>query len=207
MRPLPRVHAFTDRDLLGQPDLGIRAAAIAAGGPAIALHVRARGESGAFLVAATVRLLALARPPEAAVFVSGRSDIAQALGAQGVQLNASDLQPSDARRILVRGWIGCSVHNVEEAATAAQEGADFLVLGNVYQTTSHPGRPAAGLGLLRDTVAQGLPVIAIGGITPARAAEVRAAGAYGVAAISALWYVSDPAAATMALLEPWIDQR
>jgi thiamine-phosphate diphosphorylase len=207
MRPLPRVHAFTDRDLLVHPDLGIRAAAIAAGGPAVALHVRARGESAAFLVAATVRLLALARPPEASVFVSGRSDVAQALGAQGVQLNAYDLEPRDARRILVRGWIGCSVHSVEEAATAAREGADFLVLGNVYQTTSHPGRPAAGLGVLRDTVGQGLPVIAIGGITPARAAEVRAAGAYGVAAIGALWHVSDSAAATMALLEPWMDHR
>jgi thiamine-phosphate diphosphorylase len=207
MRPLPRVHAFTHSEVLALPDLGIRAAAIAAGGSAVALHVRARGESAAVVVAATRRLLALARPPEASIFVSGRSDIAAALGAQGVQLNLSDLRPDEARRVLLHGWIGCSVHSPEEAASAVLEGADFLVVGNVYQTRSHPGRPAGGLGLLRDTVVHGLPVIAIGGITPARVAEVRTAGAYGVAAISALWYASDPAAATMAMLEPWLEDR
>lgn len=206
MRPLPRVHAFTDRDLLGHPDFGIRAAAIAAGGSAVALHARAREEAAAVLAAATLRLLTLARPPEASVFVSGRSDIAAALGAQGVQLAATDLTPADARRVLRHGWIGCSVHSVKEAAIAVKEGADFLVVGNVYQTTSHPGRPAGGLGLVRDTLAQGVPVIAIGGITPDRAAEVKAAGAYGVAAISALWHSTDPAAATLALLAPWMDQ-
>jgi thiazole tautomerase (transcriptional regulator TenI) len=206
MRPLPRVHAFTDRGLLSHPDLGIRAAAIAAGGSAVALHARARDETAAALAAAALRLLTLARPPEASVFVSGRSDIAAALGAQGVQLAADDVMPADARRVLQRGWIGRSVHSVEEATAAVQEGADFLVVGSVYQTNSHPGRPAGGLDLVRDTVTQGLPVIAIGGITPARAAEVKAAGAYGVAAISALWHAADPAAATLALLAPWTDQ-
>lgn len=205
MRPLPRVHAYTDRDLLFHPELGIRAAAIAAGGSAVALHVRARDENAAVLTAAALRLLALARPPEASVFVSGRSDIAAALGAQGVQLAASDLSPGDARRVLRHGWIGRSVHSVDEAATAVQEGADFLVVGNVYQTSSHPGRPAGGLGLIRETVGHGLPVIAIGGITPVRVAEVKAAGAYGVAAIRALWHAADPAAATLALLAPWVE--
>jgi thiamine-phosphate diphosphorylase len=206
MRPLPRVHAYTDRELLAQPDLGIRAAAIAAAGSAVALHVRAGGQSAAVLAGATLRLLALARPPEASVFVSGRSDIAAALGAQGVQLTAHDLAPGDARRVLPHGWIGRSVHSAEEATAAVREGADFLVVGNVYQTSSHPDRPAGGLDLLCETVAKGVPVIAIGGITPARAAEVRAAGAYGVAAIGALWHVADPAAATLALLEPWVDE-
>jgi thiamine monophosphate synthase len=87
MRPLPRLHALTDTALLAQPDLGIRAAAIAAAGSAVALHARGRSASAAQLTAVTGRLLALARPPEAAVFVSGRSDIAAALGAQGVQLS------------------------------------------------------------------------------------------------------------------------
>lgn len=203
MRPLPRVHAFTDESLLAHPELGVRAAAIAAAGSAVALHARARNDSAIFLAAAARRLLALARPPEAAVFVSGRSDIAAALGAHGVQLAPYDLAPSDARRVLVQGWIGCSAHSTDEAAIAVQEGADFLVVGNVYQTDSHPGRPAAGLDLVRRAVNLGLPVIAIGGITPARAAEVKAAGAYGVAAIRALWHASDPAAATLAMLEPW----
>jgi thiamine-phosphate diphosphorylase len=206
MRPLPRVHAFTDAVLLSAADLGIRAAAIAAGGPAVALHARARGESTTLLVAGALRLLALARPPEAAVLVSGRPDIAAAVGAQGVQLAADDLTPDDARRALPRGWIGRSVHSLEEATAAVAEGADFLVVGSIYETGSHPGRPAAGLALVRQSAKLGAPVIAIGGITPERAAEVKSAGAYGVAVIRALWYAPDPAAATMAMLAPWVDK-
>lgn len=207
MRPLPRVHAFTDAALLSAPELGIRAAAIAAAGSAVALHARARGESGARLAAAALRLLALARPPEAAVFVSGRPDIAAAAGAQGVQLAREDLAPADARRVLPHGWVGRSVHTREEAVAAIAEGADFLVVGSIYETASHPGQPAAGLNLVREAAGLGRPVIAIGGITPERAAEVRAAGAYGVAAIRALWHAPDPAAATLAMLAPWVESR
>jgi thiamine-phosphate diphosphorylase len=105
--------------------------------------------------------------------------------------------------VFVDGWVGRSVHTAEEAARAVDEGADFLIVGAIYETPSHPGRPGAGLGLLRAAAALGRPVIAIGGIDPARAAEVRAAGAYGVAAITALWRTADPAAAALALLDPW----
>ncbi len=205
MRPLARLHAITDGVVLAAPDLGIRAAAIAAAGPAVALHARDRSASGAALTAAARRLLALARPPEASVFVNGRADIAAALGAQGLQLGSEDLTADDARGIFSRGWIGCSVHSPAEAVRAVDEGADFLLVGNVFETGSHPGRPAAGLNLVRETVSLGRPVIAIGGIDPARAAEVRDAGAYGVAAISALWYAPDSAAAALALLQPWVD--
>jgi thiamine-phosphate diphosphorylase len=203
MRPLPRVHAVTDAAVLSAPDLGIRAAAIAAAGPAIALHARARGAGGALLASAALRLLALARPPEAAVFVNARSDIAQAVGAHGVQLGRDDLKPAAARRIMT-GWIGRSVHTAEEAAAAVEEGADFLMVGTVFASASHPDRPAAGLDLVRQTSRLGIPVIAIGGITAMRAPQVRDAGAYGVAAIRALWDTPDPAGAALELLQPWV---
>jgi thiamine-phosphate pyrophosphorylase len=205
MRPLPRVHAFTDAVIAGGSEFGIRAAAIAAAGPAVALHARARGENTAMLTALALRLVALARPPEAAVFVSARSDIAAAVGATGLQLAKDDLSPSDARLVFKDGWIGQSVHSRDEAEQAVRERSDFLVVGNIYETDTHPGRPAAGLDLVRATSELGIPVIAIGGMTPDRAAEVRAAGAYGVAAIRALWSAPDPAAATLALLAPWMD--
>jgi thiamine-phosphate pyrophosphorylase len=147
--------------------------------------------------------MALARPAEAAVFVNGRPDIAAAVGAQGAQLGSGDITPADARRLLPRGWIGRSVHSREEAALAVSEGADFLVVGNVFETASHPGRDAAGLSLVTEASRLGRPVIAIGGITPERVSEVKAAGAYGVAAIRALWMAPDPAAATLAMLLPW----
>jgi thiamine-phosphate diphosphorylase len=205
MRPLPRVHAFMDAALLDSADFGIRAAAIAAGGPGVALHARARGAPVATLSAAAQRIVALTRPPEAAAFVSERPDIAAAVGAQGIQLAKHDLAPADARRVLGVGWIGRSVHTLEEAEEAVAEGADFLVVGNVYRTESHPGRRPAGLGLVRDAASLGKPVIAIGGITPERAQEARDVGAYGVAAIRALWHAADPAAATVAMLQPWMN--
>ncbi len=205
MRPLPRLHAVTDAEVLAAPDFGVRAAAIAAAGSAVALHARDRAAGGAALTRAAARLLALARPAEAAVFVSGRPDVAAALGAQGVQLAAEDLAPADARRILPAGWIGRSIHTAAEAAAAVDQGADYLLVGNVYQTASHPGRAAAGLDLVRAAAALGRPVIAIGGIDAARAGAVREAGAWGVAAIAALWRAPDPAAAALALLAPWAD--
>jgi thiamine-phosphate pyrophosphorylase len=204
VRPLPRVHAYTDADIVAGADFGLKAAAIAAGGPAVALHARIRGDSTAALARLTRRLLALARPPEAAVIVSERTDVAAATGAAGVQLAEDDLSPTDARRILREGWIGRSVHTVAEAAAAVHENSDFLVVGNIFPTDTHPGRPAAGLDLVRGTAALGVPVIAIGGITRERVAAVHAAGAYGVAAIRALWLAPDPAAAVLGLLEPWM---
>ena len=207
MRPLPRVHAFTDGAVLAAGDFGIRAAAIAAGGPAIALHARHPGGTSAGLAVSARRLVSLARPPEAAVFVSGRADIAAAVGAHGVQLGTGDLMPADARRVLPRGWIGRSVHTVEEAGAAVAEGADFLVVGSIYRTASHPEREPAGPALVSRTAKLGLPIIAIGGVTPERVAELKEAGAYGVAAIRSLWHAADPAGATMALLSPWQEDR
>ncbi|MEO8227897.1 MAG: thiamine phosphate synthase [Gemmatimonadota bacterium] len=203
-RPLPRLHAVTDAATLALADFGVRAAAIAAAGPAVALHARDRTAGGAALAAAAARLVALARPPAALVIVSGRPDVAAATGAHGVQLAATDLAPRDARAI-AGGWIGRSVHSESEAHAAADEGADYVLAGNVYETRSHPGRVGGGPALISACARAGLPVIAIGGVTLARLAELRDAGAWGVAAISALWHANDPARTTLAFLEPWLD--
>jgi thiamine-phosphate pyrophosphorylase len=207
MRPLPRLHAITDRAVLELEDLGVRAAALASTGSVVALHARDRTATGERLTATVRRFLSLARPPEAAVFVNGRPDIAAALGAQGVQLGAGDLLPGDARLAAGgwTGWIGSSVHSIEEARSALEASADFLIVGPIYSTTSHPDRPAAGPGLVTEVARLGRPVIAIGGVTPERSQQLREAGAYGVAAITAAWHVRDPAAAALALLAPWLE--
>lgn len=208
MRPLPRLHAVTDAAVLAREDFPIRAAAIAAGGACVAIHARDRGASAARLASVTGRLLALARPAEASTFVNARPDLAAALGAQGTQLGAGDLRPRDARAAFAatwRGWIGSSVHSADEATRARDDGADFLMVGSIFETASHAGQGAAGLGLVEAGARLGLPVIAIGGITAERARAVREAGGYGVAAISALWHADDPAAATLALLAPWLE--
>jgi thiamine-phosphate diphosphorylase len=206
VRPLPRLHAITDDAVLADADVGIRAAAIAAAGPAVALHVRARKSLGASLARSVTRFIALASPPEAAVFVNGRPDLALAVGAQGVQLGTRDLSVADARTVFPRGWIGRSVHNVDESRAAVDEGPDFLLLGTIFVTPSHPGAPPLGLATLERVAGLGLPVIAIGGITAESTASVRDAGAWGVAAVRALWSAADPYAAAMSLLAPWSDQ-
>ena len=201
-RPLPRVHAITDAGVLSLDDLGVRAAALAAGGSAVALHARDRTATTRILASVAERFIALARPPEAAVFVNGRPDLAAALGAHGVQLSETDLAPTDARRVFHHGWIGRSVHSVEEATAAQAQGADYLMVGTIYQTASHPGQPG-GTPLVEACAALGLPIIAIGGVTPAQVPELIAAGAYGVAAIRALWHAADPAKAVVEFLDHW----
>lgn len=206
MRPLPRLHAVTDRTVLELEDFPVRAAAIAAAGPAVAIQVRDHAATAERLTAVAKRVGALARPPEASVFINGRADIAAALELQGLHLSQRDLVASDARAAFGgrwQGWIGVSVHSSSEADAALAEGADYLMVGNVYETSTHPGRPGTGLALVRELADRGAPVIGIGGITPARVAALCDAGAYGVAAITALWHAEDPARAALALLAPW----
>ncbi len=207
MRPLSRVHAVTHDAILQDADLGIRAAAIAAAGPAAALHVRGRNSSAAFLTKCATRFISLAAPAEAAVIVNARPDLARAIGAQGVQLGSGDLSVSDARRVLGNGWIGRSVHSVSEARDAIAEGADYLLLGSIFETATHPGQEGLGLGVLAEVASLGTPVIAIGGITPRRAQDIKDTGAWGVAAIGALWQATDAYAAAMEMLAPWSTEQ
>ncbi len=205
MRPLPRLLALTTDELCRAPDYGVRAAAIAATGPAIGLVVRAPASTAAQLAAFAERTATLCRPPEAALLVHARPDLARAVGAQGTLLRADDLAPADAR-LVHGGWIGASVHSADEAARTLEAGADFLVAGNVWETASHPGRPAKGPDWLRSITSLGAPVFAIGGVTRVRAAEARRAGAWGVASISAAWEAEDPGSAALALVAPWLEE-
>lgn len=201
MRPLPRLHAITNDAVCRGADFGIQAAAIAAAGSGVALQARAPESNAAQLTVFAKRLLALAKPAEAAVIVSARPDIARALGAQGVQLRTGDLDVGDARAVLGPGWIGRSVHSEAEARAAVDAGADYLITGTIFESASHPGRAATGLEMVSRCARLGVPVIAIGGMNPERARQAVEAGAWGVAAISALWLAGDPYAAAMAMLE------
>lgn len=171
----------------------------------MALHVRDRAGTPAALAQCGQRFVALARPAEAQVFVSGRADIARAIGAHGVQLSDADLAPDDARRVLGTGLVGRSVHSSDEARRARDEGADFVILGHVFETPSHAGQPPVGLESVTQAARDGIAVVAIGGITAANVGRARDAGAWGVAAIRALWHAGDPATAARELLAPWLE--
>jgi thiamine-phosphate pyrophosphorylase len=187
--PLPRLHAVTDERVARRPDLTARAEALArAAGSDLAFHARGRDLTGLEHFDLATRLSAYA---PTRLFVNDRLDVALACGASGVQLGAASLDPKDARRLDACWWIGKSVHTLAEAEAAQAAGADYLLVGPVFPTATHPARDPLEHAALSAIVALGLPVIAIGGITPGRAASLKAAGVHGVAAIRAFWDTAD----------------
>jgi thiamine-phosphate diphosphorylase len=196
---LPRLHAITDERIARRPDLGDIARQLAViGGADLALHARGRMLSGLEHFELANRLSTY---PPSRLFVNDRLDVALAADAAGVQLGHSSLDVEEARRLNADWWIGKSVHDLPEAEAARASGADYLVVGPVFPTATHPGREPLGPMRLAAIARLGLPTIAIGGVTPERIAAVRNAGVHGIAAIRALWDAADPAGAARRMLE------
>lgn len=202
MATVPRLHLVMDDRVAAEPGfLDVAARLMEIGGPRLAVHLRAPEASGAKLFHWGEALVEAAGGTGALVLVNDRADVALATGADGVQLPGRGLPFEAARRLLGEGaLIGGSVHSAEEAA-AAQPGADFLLVGTVFASASHPGRAPAGTALLSELAPLGVPMVAIGGMTPARVPGVLAAGAHGVAVLGAVWHAPDPARAVRELLE------
>jgi len=200
---LPRLHVITDGDVLARADFLHRLAVIASLGGRVAVHLRDRAADGRTFWNAVERAAPIVRGHGAMLVVNARPDVAALVEADAVQLGSDDLSVPDARRVAPGAAAGRSVHGQDEARVAVAEGADYLMVGNVHPTASHPDRAGIGIAALTGIVGLGRPVIAIGGMTPARAADVHASGAWGVAAIRAVWEVPDPVAAAAALLAPW----
>jgi thiamine-phosphate pyrophosphorylase len=144
-----------------------------------------------------------ARGTDCAVIVNDRPDLALAAGADGVHLKADGVLGADICSLTdKRLLIGRSVHSVGDAVAAEKHGGyDYLLFGTVFPSSSKPtGHTIAGVSGLHDVCRSVLlPVLAIGGITPARARELAAAGASGVAAISFFGEAPDMAEAVRAL--------
>ena len=145
------------------------------------------------------------------LLVNDRVDIAGAIDADGVHLGDSDLPIAAAREILgPDAIIGRSASTVAAARRAQDAGADYLGVGAVYATGSKDDiddeEYEIGTERVREIAdAVSIPILGIGGITADNAGEVAAAGADGVAVISAITAVDDPAAATAALGEAVAD--
>jgi len=149
------------------------------------------------------RIEEVLRGHDVPLVINDRVDIALACGTEGVHLGQRDLPLKHARALLgKKRIIGISVSTVDEALDAEAGGADYLGAGPVFYTDSKKNLPRTlgteGLKAIRAEVK--IPVLAIGGITVERTAEVAAAGADGIAVISAVWGKDDIAGAVKALL-------
>ena len=224
-RGLPRLHVIVGDGILGAGDFQERLRPLLeAGGRRLALHLRARDTSAARLFEGACWLAGRAPEFGTMVVVNDRLDVAMASGAAGVHLREDSIPPAVAREIVdateARGgrerpaaqgragacdgrfFIGRSIHTPEQAAGLSGSGLDYLVVGAVYPTRSHPGGRSIGTGAVADAVrVADLPVLAIGGIEPATTPGLVSLGVHGVVVLSGVWRAPDPPEAVTRYLE------
>jgi len=155
------------------------------------LHLRESALSAGQLLDLIDALLAQGYSPDQ-LTVHDRVDVAHVAGI-GVQLTRHSLHVRDVKRHFPNLTIGKSVHSLAEALAAEAEGADRLLYGHIYPTSSKPDLPPRGIDALKQVVTfTTKPVIAIGGITPDRIPEIAATGVTGIAVLSGILGQADP---------------
>jgi thiamine-phosphate pyrophosphorylase len=203
-----RLNAIVDPERAGGHQLADLAMRCVRGGATLVQLRDKHAEARALIDEARAIKLALA--PFAVPFVvNDRVDVAMAAGADGVHLGQDDMAIEDARRLLgSNAIIGLSVKSVEEAEAARLDLVDYVGSGGVYATSSKQQKnvPIGPAGLTRIIAvlrrrAPDLPVCGIAGIDASNAAEVIAAGADGVAVISAVSLAPSPETAARQLRE------
>jgi thiamine-phosphate pyrophosphorylase len=169
-------------------------------GGQVALHLRGHTLGAGELFRLAESLVPVAAETGTFLMINDRIDLALTGGFAGVQLGRRSLPLDIARRLLgADRWLGYSAHSIAEVNWAGSAGGDYLLLGTIYASATHPGEEPAGPEFLREAARNStLPLIAIGGMSPSRVAEVRAAGAYGVAVLGAVWHADRPEAAVAA---------
>jgi thiamine-phosphate pyrophosphorylase len=174
----PRLYVIMDAVLLQKPELLI-AAMLAESGVEL-IQYRNKLASSRTLLQVSSQLAAALRPRGVRFLVNDRADIAALAGAGGVHVGQEDLSVEEARRICgPEAWVGISTHSLDQVREADRTSADYIAFGPIFPTeTKEKAGAAVGCDLLRR--ARGLtrkPLVAIGGITLERAAEVYRAGA------------------------------
>ena len=196
------LYLITDRGATAAPLGEVVEECLGAGLRAVQLREKDLGTRDVLALARTLR--ESTRRHGARLLINDRMDVALAVGADGVQRTGESLPVAALRAIGgERLLIGASTHSPADAEQAEREGASFLVFGPVYDTPSKRryGPPQGLDALARITGSVRLPVLAVGGITPARVREVMDRGAAGVAVISAILAAERPADATKAFLD------
>ncbi|GJL62696.1 MAG: putative thiamine-phosphate synthase [Nitrospirales bacterium] len=202
-KTLPRLYVVTNRHQTRERSLQTVLQETLNAGTAF-VQLREKDIPTRHLLALAQDLLPKVRQHHAFLLINDRGDIAKHIGADGVHLRSNSLPIPQMRQFLgPQALIGKSTHSLQDVLIAEVEGADFLVLGPIYDTPSKKTYgPPLGLGVLEQACQQStLPIYAIGGITPERVREVQQAGAYGVAVISAILESTSIPSATRQFLQ------
>jgi thiamine-phosphate pyrophosphorylase len=198
-----RLLVVTDRhQTKGRPLVPLLQRVLTAGVPAIQL--RERDFSARELVTLAREVQAVTALRRSQLLINDRIDVALALEGVGVHLRSNSLPVSVARQLLgAQRLLGVSVHVVEEVVSAESQGADYIVFGPIYETPSKQlfGPPLGIHTLEKACRLVRIPIIGIGGVTAERAREMRRAGAFGVAVITAILGADDIESATRELLD------
>lgn len=166
------------------------------------VQVREKGMEAGTLLARAIEVVAMCRG-RASVIVNDRPDIALLAGADGVHLGQTDLPAAEVRKLVGRQLlIGVSTSKLDEAKQAKRDGADYCGVGPMFPTTTKHKDVIVGPGYLREYTAwNGLPHLAIGGITPDNAPRLVEAGARGLAISSCVCASDEPGAVVAKLLK------
>jgi thiamine-phosphate pyrophosphorylase len=204
------LYIITDRQATGgRPLLDVLGQALSAAQPfrsaegrlPVAVSLREKDLSTGELTLLAKDVRSLTKNAGAELFINSRLDVALVCGADGVHLPVDAIAPDDVRTIAPTLAIACSTHSAEEVAAAAHAGADFVVFGPVFETPSKRGvLEPRGMHSLSAAIVFGIPVVALGGITPADVHACMRAGAAGVACIRAVLAAANPGAETVAFL-------
>ena len=198
-----RLLVVTDRHQTnGRPLVPLLQRVLTATAPAIQLRERDLSTRDFVTLAREVQALTSSRRTQ--LLVNDRIDVALALDGVGVHLRSNSLPVSAARQLLgSQRLVGISVHTIDEAVQAESQGADYIVFGPIYETPSKQMfGPPLGIHTLEKVCRLiRIPIIGIGGVTAARAREMRRAGAFGAAVITAILGAADVESATRELLE------
>ena len=203
MNSLPPLYLIADRATCGdRPMLDVLARALDAGVRLVQLREKALDRD--VLEALAEQVLSLVARYDAMLLINSVADIAVKIGAQGVHLPGGALPRAVRDRVGSSFLIGYSTHTCAELDCA--DGTDFVTYSPIFTPGSKPGYDGveAGLAGLANAVAHShLPVYALGGITPKRAARCRTTGCAGVAVMSGILAARDPAKAVCEFLKVW----
>lgn len=190
-----RLHLVTDSALCGERGLlAVVEAAVRGGVSCVQLREKTLG-TRAFVERARALKASLA-PLGVPLIINDRVDVALACDADGIHVGQGDMAPADVRHLLPNALVGLSIETMDQLERAELEAVDYYGISPVFATPTKLDTAAAvGLeGLRKMRARTRRPLVAIGGIAPENAQAVMAAGADGLAVVSALCAAADPAA-------------